>query len=140
MTDFNVLLAFDFGMKRIGVAIGTTVTSRARALTMLPAINGQPDWHVVKKLIQNWHPDALIVGIPLNMDGTTQTITEHAKKFAMHLKQQIGLPILEVDERLTSVAAREDVFQAGGYKALKKTQIDSVAAQIILQNWLDNCS
>ncbi len=133
----EILLGFDFGLKRIGVAVGQTVTKTARPLTMLPAIQGIPSWETVQKLINDWQPDALVVGIPLNMDGTTQTLTELAQQFAHRLKERFNLPIYEVDERLTSVEAKDNVFKQGGYKALKKTQIDSIAAQLILQNWLD---
>jgi putative Holliday junction resolvase len=133
----EVLLGFDFGTKRIGVAIGQTVTRTARPLTMIPADAGTSSWDAIKKLIKDWNPDALIVGIPLNMDGTTQPLTDLAKQFIASLKQQCDLPIYEVDERLTSVIAKDNVFKEGGYRALKKTQIDSIAAQMILQSWLD---
>jgi putative Holliday junction resolvase len=132
----GTLLGFDFGMKRIGVAIGQTVTKTARPLGILNAEQGIPQWDAFTKLIKTWQPDALVVGIPLNMDGTQQPLTHHARKFALALEQRSGLKVYEMDERLTSVEAKARLFEAGGYKALKNTPIDSVAAQLILQNWL----
>lgn len=135
MNNLKILLAFDFGMKRIGVAVGQSVTETARPLITLSAKNGQPDWTSVTPLIKKWRPDALIVGIPLNMDGSDQPITQEARSFANALKEQYNLPVFEMDERLTTKDARERLFNEGGYKALQSGQVDQVAAQIILQNW-----
>jgi len=139
-TSINVVLAFDFGMKRIGVAVGQTVTNSARPLVTIPAKEGIPELKALTKIIQQWKPDALVIGIPLNMDGTIQPITQHAKNFGIFLKQQFDLPVFEMDERLTTKAARERIFKEGGYKALQNGQVDQVAAQLILQNWLDQNS
>lgn len=131
----KILLGFDFGMKRIGVAVGQTITKTARPLDTIEAKNGIPNWKAIAKLIQKWQPDALVVGIPLNMDGTPQTISQHAQHFATHLREQYQLPVYEMDERLTTKDAREKLFNQGGYKALQDGQVDRVAAQLILQNW-----
>ncbi len=133
----ETLLGFDFGMKRIGVAVGQTVTKTARPLGVVRATEGAPQWDVLAKLIDTWKPDALVVGIPLNMDGTEQRLTFAAKQFANLLEERFQLPVHGMDERLTSVEAKDRTFNEGGYKALQNTQIDSVAAQLILQNWLD---
>lgn len=135
MNNPKILLAFDFGMKRIGVAVGQSVTETARPLITLSAKDGQPDWDSLTPLIKKWRPDAFVVGIPLNMDGTEQAITQEARLFANALKDQYNLPVFEMDERLTTKDARERLFNEGGYKALQSGQIDQVAAQIILQNW-----
>jgi putative holliday junction resolvase len=135
-SSLNVLLGFDFGTKHIGVAIGQTITQSARALTSLKAAHGIPKWELVDALIKTWLPDALVVGIPLNMDGTEQHLTCLAKKFADLLRERYQLPVYDMDERLTTVAAKEQLFAQGGYKALDKKNIDSLAAQLILQNWL----
>ncbi len=132
----TILLGFDFGMKRIGVAVGQTVTKTARALTTLSAKQGIPPWEMLDKLIKTWQPDAFVIGIPLNMDGTEQPLTHAARHFATELNAHYQLPIYEMDERLSTKDARERVFAQGGYKALQNGQIDSVAAQLILQNWL----
>jgi putative Holliday junction resolvase len=132
----QILLGFDFGMKRIGVAVGQMVTKSARPLTVVKAAQGVPTWDIIAKLIQTWQPDALVVGIPLNMDGTDQPLTQSAKAFADALHERFALPVYGMDERLTSVEARARLFSEGGYKALQNTPIDSLAAQLILQNWL----
>lgn len=132
----KILLGFDFGMKRIGVAVGQTITQTARPLVTLKANQGIPQWEELNKLIQIWRPDALVVGIPLNMDGTEQPLTQAAQQFSVELKQHYALPVYGIDERLSTKAARERLFEQGGYKALQEGQVDSVAAQLILQNWL----
>jgi putative Holliday junction resolvase len=132
----EILLGFDFGMKRIGVAVGQTVTQSARPLGTLKAINGVPQWPAITRLITTWHPGGLVVGIPLNMDGTEQPLTAAAQQFADSLYKHFKLPVYGMDERLTSVEAKARLFSEGGFKALRKGEIDSVAAQLILQNWL----
>ncbi len=131
----RLLIAFDFGMKRTGVAIGQTLTQQARPLDTLIAHQGKPNWQAIEKLIHKWMPDAFVVGIPLNMDGSDQFITQHAKAFAHELRARFSLPVYEMDERLTTKAAREHLFREGGYQALQGGQVDRVAAQLILENW-----
>lgn len=137
-TKNPIVLAFDFGTKRIGVAIGQRLTRQARPLVTVGAKNGVPQWEKIAALIKRWQPGALVVGIPLNMDGTEQTLTGLARAFAKCLHERYQLPVFEMDERLTSVAARERLFQEGGFAALQDGQVDSMAAQLILQNWLDS--
>lgn len=132
----KILLGFDFGTKRIGVAVGQTVTQSARPLETIKSNQGMPHWPSLDKIVQTWRPDALVVGIPLNMDGTPQPITAAAEKFARLLQEHFQLPVYEMDERLSTVDARQRVFAKGGYKALQKEQIDSIAAQLILETWL----
>lgn len=136
----NVYLGFDFGMKRIGVAVGQDITKTAKPLKTLHAVKGEPDWQEITQLIAQWSPAALIVGVPYNMDGTDQPVTVAARKFAEALGHKTGATIYEVDERLTTVAARASVFSEHGYKGLQDAQIDSVAAQLILQDWLTHLS
>lgn len=132
----EILLGFDFGLKRIGIAVGQTITKTARPLVTIKAEQGVPQWEVLNKIIQTWQPTALIVGIPLNMDGSDQAITHAAKQFSDELHQRYHLPVYGIDERLSTKDARERIFKEGGYKALQKESIDSIAAQLILQNWL----
>lgn len=136
----SVYLCFDFGMKRIGVAVGQSVTKTANPLPYLNAQAGVPVWENLRKLIDEWRPKALIVGLPLNMDGTEQNITEAAKQFMQTLEERYHLPVHAIDERLSSVAAREHLFEKGGYRALKRGHIDSVAASIMLESWLKTSS
>lgn len=139
-TPPETLLGFDYGSKRIGVAVGQTVTKTARALATVKAKSGTPQWDVLDKIIKVWQPDALVVGIPLNMNGTEQPLTQDAKKFADELKTRYNRPVFGVDERLSTKDARERLFNEGGYKALQSGMIDSVAAQLILQTWLNQNS
>jgi len=129
-------LGFDFGIKNVGVAVGQSITKTATPLTIINATKNNNLWKEVAKLIKTWRPDALVVGVPLNMDGTPQEMTKATRKFAQQLQMTSGLPVYEVDERLTTKAAREEVYRQGGYKALQKKTIDSIAAQIILESWM----
>ncbi|OGT45972.1 MAG: Holliday junction DNA helicase RuvA [Gammaproteobacteria bacterium RIFCSPHIGHO2_12_FULL_41_20] len=138
MAPPKLLLGFDFGTRHIGVAIGQTVTQCARPLKTIKAINGLPARETIALLIKQWQPDALVVGIPLNMRGEELSVTSQARHFSLWLHEQFHLPVYEVDERLTTKDAREKLFLSGGYKALQDGQVDSVAAQLILQNWLEN--
>lgn len=131
----KIVVSFDFGMKRIGVAVGQTVTQTARPLETLAAKQGKPDWQEITRIIKKWGPDALVIGIPLNMDGSEQPITVSARQFGVLLREKTGLPVYEMDERLTTKGAREQLFADGGYKALQSGQVDQIAAQLILQNW-----
>jgi putative Holliday junction resolvase len=129
------VLAFDFGLARIGVAVGQSITGTSSPLETLKAKEGSPDWQIVESLLKTWKPDLLLIGEPFNMDSTDQTITLRARKFANRLHGRFGFKIEMMDERLSSAAAREEIFECGGYKKLKKTQIDSIAAALILESW-----
>lgn len=129
-------LAFDYGSKKIGIAVGQALTKTASPLVKVQVKNKQPDWEKIKKLIQEWRPAGLIVGLPTNMDGTEQPITRLAREFSQQLAEKFSLPVFNIDERLTTKSVKTDVFAAGGYKALMNEDIDSLAAQIILESWL----
>jgi putative Holliday junction resolvase len=138
-TKNQTLLGFDFGLKRIGVAVGQTITGTATPLTTLQAKNGVPNWNQIEQLIQHWKPNGLVVGIPLNMLGKDQSLIKEAKNFAK-LLERFELPVYEIDERLTTKEARQQVFDVGGYKALQETEIDSIAAKLILESWFGSSS
>ncbi|MES2141349.1 MAG: Holliday junction resolvase RuvX [Pseudomonadota bacterium] len=138
MPDIKTVLGFDFGSKYFGVAVGYTSPKMAQPLMGLTMQDGKPPWKEIAALLKMWSPDALIVGIPLNMDGTEQPITQSARSFLESLKQRFQLPVFAVDERLTTVEARSRLFESGGYKALSKQAIDSVSAQIIVETWLES--
>ena len=135
-SENGIFLAFDFGARHIGIATGQKVTKTATPVGSISAKEGQPNWQQLDAIIAKWQPIALIVGHPLNMDGTYQPLTHRAEAFADQLKARYHLPIHLVDERLSTKAARETLFNQGGYKALKKDQVDAVSAQIILESWL----
>ncbi len=132
----GILIGIDFGLRRIGVAVGQTLTGHANPITIVSARNGAPDWSVLDKIIREWQPLALIVGIPLNMDSSAQPLTHKARRFALSLKQRYALPVHGVDERLTSFEVRQTLFDAGGYKAIKKNPVDALAAKIMLESWM----
>lgn len=123
-------------MKRIGVAVGQTLIQSTRALTTLSAKDGIPNWDEINTLIQTWGPHCLIVGLPLNMDGSYQPMTHAAKRFAKRLTHRFALPVHLIDERLSSVDARAQLYAEGGYRAVSQGAIDGVAAEVILQTWL----
>jgi putative Holliday junction resolvase len=133
----ETLLGFDFGTKSIGVAVGQQLTGTARALTALKAQDGTPDWKLIEKLLKEWQPDYVVVGLPLNMDGTEQELTARARKFANRLHGRFGVRVELQDERLSTVEARADLFERGGFRALQKGQVDSQSAVIILEDWFD---
>lgn len=131
-------LAFDFGTKSIGCAVGQSITGTARDLPAFKAQDGIPNWDNIAKCITKWQPDIIIVGLPLNMDGTEQDLTLRAKKFANRLHGRFGVKVILHDERLTTTEAKNEIFTKGGFKALKKNKIDSIAACIILESWFEN--
>lgn len=133
-----VCLGFDFGYKRIGVAVGQSITGTATPLKTVRAQQGIPDWYEIDQLVREWQPKALVVGLPTCIDETELYTTEPAKTFAKSLENHYQLPVHLVDERLTTIEARERLFAQGGYRKLKKTEIDCIAACIILEQWLES--
>jgi putative Holliday junction resolvase len=129
-------IAFDYGVKSIGVAVGQVVTGTASPLAALKANDGIPDWHQIAKVFEEWQPNDLLVGLPLNMDGTEQEITQRAKKFANRLHGRFGLPVHIHDERLSTVDAKARLFELGGFKKLTKEKVDSVSACLIYESWI----
>ena len=136
MSDNGNVLGFDFGLKRIGVAVGQGITQTARPLATLKAEQGVPNWKEIQKLIDEWQASALIIGLPLAKDGSDLSVTPKARTFAVELKTRFHLPVHMTNEELSTIEARAQVFERGGYKALKKDEIDSIAAVIILEQWL----
>lgn len=135
-----IIIAFDFGLKNIGVAVGENILKKGRALKKISAKNGYPNWNNIKKLLKTWQPKILIVGLPLNIDGTKQDITKKAEKFAYLLKCKFNIFVNLHDERLSTKEARSLIFKESGYKSLKKEKIHSVAAVIILESWFNQYS
>ncbi len=127
------LIGFDFGEKRIGVATGQRLTGTASALTTLQAVQGKPDWPAISRLILDWQPDALVVGIPYHMDGRQQAMTEAAERFCRQLEGRFQLSVFRAEERLSSVEAEMRLGKQG--KQATDT-LDAVAAEIILESWL----
>lgn len=132
----GVYLGFDFGYKRIGVAVGQRLTCSASPLATIDAKSGTPDWNVIQKIITQWNPQALIVGLPTCIDNSELYTTSAARRFAKQLHKRFALPVHLVDERLSTVEARGHLFEQGGYRKIKKTEVDSIAACVILEQWL----
>ncbi|WP_394200198.1 Holliday junction resolvase RuvX [Shewanella waksmanii] len=132
------VLGFDFGTKSIGVAIGQAITASARPLTSIKANDGIPKWEEIGALIDEWQPDLVVVGLPLNMDGTEQEMTQRARKFANRINGRFGIKIATQDERLTTADAKARLFEFGGYKALTKGQVDSMSAVLIIESYFEN--
>ncbi|MBT1443288.1 Holliday junction resolvase RuvX [Shewanella sp. JM162201] len=134
----STVLGFDFGTKSIGVAVGQSITGSANPLTSIKAVDGIPNWDDIGKLINEWKPDLLVVGLPLNMDGTEQEMTQRARKFGNRLNGRFGIKIATVDERLTTADAKARLFELGGFKALTKGQVDAVSAVLIVESYFEN--
>ncbi len=135
----RTLLGFDYGTQQIGVAVGQELTATSTPLATLASRNENPDWDAITRLIETWRPAALVVGIPLNMDGTEQPMTESARRFARRLEGRYRLPVHLTDERLSTVEAgrllRETVTDSGTRRSRRRRELDEVAAHLILQTW-----
>lgn len=134
----GTLLGIDFGTKRIGLSVGQTLTQTATPIDPVHVKNDTINWQQFDQVMKKWHIKAIVIGIPLNIDGTNQKITTLTQAFAQQLKERYQCPLFGMDERLTSVEARQQLFDQGGYKLLKKHSIDSIAAQMILEAWLQH--
>jgi len=130
----KTVLAFDFGTRRIGVAVGTTITRSARPLATIDVPEGDTRDAAVKSLIGEWHPDVVVVGLPVHADGTPHAMTGHARRFGQRLADRFAIPVAFADERHTSQIAKAALAGRGREGRSKR---DEVAAQIILQAWLD---
>ena len=132
------VLAFDFGTRRIGVAVGNTLSRVARPLTTIAAEANAPRFAAVAALIETWRPDVLVVGRPVHADGTPHETTSRAERFARQLAGRFGLEVARVDERYTTEAAETSLSEAGVRAEERKAVRDQVAAQLILQAWFDD--
>lgn len=135
MDKHNIILGFDFGLANIGVAVGQTITQSAKPLAVLKAKQGVPNWDDIKQFIVEWGIDVLVVGLPLNMDGTEQSITHKARAFGEQLQSRFHLPIYFSDERLTTIAAKDKIHTTVTGRA-RFERADSVSAQLIVESWI----
>lgn len=134
------LLAFDFGTKRIGIAIGNTISCTTRPLITLHDESNEARFAAIGGLLQEWQPAALVVGLPCNEDGTPHDMTRLSQRFANRLKGRFKLPVILVDERYTSAVAGIELERAGIRGQAQKPMLDQVAAQQILQAYFDEPS
>jgi putative Holliday junction resolvase len=134
----GTVLGFDFGLARIGVAVGELETRRASALTTIAEESRDRRFSAIGKLLEEWRPVAMVVGIPRHLDGVEHDMTARCRRFANQLHGRFSLPVHQVDERLSSAAAEAALQEAGETRwQARKTQLDAVAAQIILQDFLN---
>ena len=134
----DTYLGFDFGNKKIGVAVGHAGTGIASPLQTIRSINQVPDWTSIGKLIDEWQPTGLVVGISRQQDGSDNIITPRMQKFCRQLNGRFNLPVHQIDETLTTFAAKQLLFDDLKVSAGKLWAVqDQLAAQIILQSWFD---
>lgn len=130
----RTFLGFDYGTERIGVAVGQELTGTATPLTTVRATDGKPDWPAITRLIEQWQPDEVVVGLPLNMDGTFHELSYRAQRFGNQLHGRYNLRAHFVDERLSSLEAERLLKDQS--RKFQKADIDMLAAKIILESWL----
>jgi len=132
----STLLGFDFGPRKIGVAVGQTVTRTARPLATLRSRDDRPDWPAIESIVREWQPSAVVLGLPLNMDDSPVDWADRVYRFARQIQGRFGLPVHLTDERLTSVEARRQLWSRPGPRPSDHRWEDAVAAALILETWL----
>lgn len=136
----RTVLSFDYGLRRIGVAVGNTLTGTAEALATIAAHDGEPDWNAIGRCVADWRPTAMVVGVPYNMAGQDATITAAALRFAGDLGGRFGIEVHLVDERLSSREAEDDLRERrrSGAKTrrVRRGEVDREAARLLLLQWL----
>ncbi len=133
----GTVLAFDFGEKRIGVAVGETMLKVAHPLLIIDNETNDARFAQIANIVQEWCPNLLVVGLPIHMDGKPHALTQLSKKFAQRLEGRFNLPVLLIDERLSSAEAAQNLRDVGIKNSEQKTMLDAVAAQNILQSYFD---
>lgn len=133
----GTVLAFDFGEKRIGVAVGDTLLRLAHPLLTIEAEDNAGKFARIESVLAEWQPALLVVGLPMSLDGEAHALTALAQKFAQRLEGRFNLPVVMVDERLSSAEAAQSLRQAGVKGRAQKPHLDQVAAQTILQSYFD---
>lgn len=131
------VLGFDFGLKRIGVASGEHVLGIAHPLTTLNAESNEDRFKLIEALIKEWKPSTLVIGLPLSLDGDEHEVTALCQKFARRMDGRFGLPIVMIDERLSSSEASQSLKELGVSGRKQKPMLDQIAAQLILQSYFD---
>ena len=136
----GTLIAFDFGHRRIGIAVGQTLTCTASALAVV-MVSSEPDWQSIAGIVKDWKPAALIVGLPLATSGEETDMSRDARSFGGQLEKRYNIPVFFQDERLTSFGAEERFVEARARGSMRRKDAalkDAIAAQIILENWLQS--
>ncbi|MEN8390359.1 Holliday junction resolvase RuvX [Acinetobacter indicus] len=131
----HMIMAFDFGTQKMGMAVGQSLIESATPLALFPMKDGIPNWDELLKLVKQYQPNLFLVGLPLNMDDSESELSTRARKFARRLRHQTNIETLMVDERLTTREARDELdhYQAQGRG--KKIAADSIAAALLIESW-----
>ena len=135
MSAPGTILAFDFGTRRIGVAVGESMIGVAHPLAEITGEENEPRFAAVAKIVAEWNPQHIVVGLPLSAEGVPTDLTRRAQRFARQLEGRFGLSVSLVDERYSSVGAESAMREGGAHKAIREKRVDSAAAQIILQQY-----
>lgn len=135
MTHALTILAFDWGLRHIGVAVGQQLIASSAPAAIVKARDGIPDWDAVDKLVREWQPQLFLVGLPLNMDGTESTLSEPARRFSRRLQARYHREVVLVDERLTSREAKSQRRERQDWRDTGRATVDAEAACIILQDF-----
>lgn len=136
----GTVLAFDFGERRIGIAVGEHLINSANPLTTIDNESNEVRFAAITELINEWQPKLLVVGLPLSLDGSETDVTQLCKKFARRLNGRFNLPVILVDERYSSAEASQLLNQTGIKGRAQKAMLDQVAAQTILRSYFDSVS
>lgn len=137
----STVLVFDFGLKRTGVAVGNTIVGTASAVETLRSVNNKPNWDGIERLIKQWSPSQLVVGMPKQLDGEDTPLTAPIEKFCNQLHGRFNLPVAQANEQFTSIEAGrmlKEVRQAGRKRKVKKEEVDQLSAVLIFENWYQN--
>ncbi|OTG67176.1 Holliday junction resolvase RuvX [Acinetobacter silvestris] len=134
----QLILAFDFGTQKMGMAVGSSIIESAAPLALFPMKDGIPNWDELLKIVKQHQPNLFLVGLPLNMDDSESELSARARKFARRLRHQTNIETLMVDERLTTREARDELdhYQAQG--RAKNLAADSIAAALFIESWYRN--
>ncbi len=134
----DTYLGFDFGTKKIGVAVGQTTTTTASPLATLRSLNGQPNWPQIQQLCKEWQPAGFVVGLSKRQDGSDNPVTPLMLKFCRQLHGRFNLPVHQMDEQLSTYEAKQLLYDDLRVRATKLWAVqDQLAAQLILQSWLN---
>lgn len=134
-TSNRLALGFDFGTKRIGIAVGQEMLGTARPISTLTFLENAQRFGAIQKLIEEWHPDLLVVGLPMNVDGSEHEMSARCRRFANQLYGRFHIPVALVDERFSSVVAEEELAGRGMSWQERKAVVDAEAARLILESF-----
>lgn len=134
-TSHQMIMAFDFGTQKMGMAVGQAAIESANPLPLFPMKDGIPEWNALLKLVKTWQPQVFLVGLPLNMDDSESELSTRARKFARRLRHQTNIETWMVDERLTTREARHELDRYHHEGRAKRISADSIAAALLIESW-----